>query len=85
MCVVLGREVASLSEEVTEFVERPVTQPLSVSVSEAARLLGLSRSTMFGLVESQAVRSVKVGNRRLVPRRALEELLVEQRLGREAG
>ena len=85
MCVVLSRELANLSEEVTELVERPVTQPLSVSVSEAARLLGLSRSTMFGLVESQAVRSVKVGSRRLVPRRALEELLVKERLAREVG
>ena len=49
--------------------------PLSVSVEEAARLLGLGRSNLFKLMESGELRSVKVGSRRLVPRRALEEFL----------
>ncbi len=49
--------------------------PLSVSVEEAARLLGLGRSNLFKLIESGELRSVKVGSRRLVPRRALEEFL----------
>jgi excisionase family DNA binding protein len=75
MCALLAREVADLSAQVTELVERPATAPLSVSVDDAARLLGVGRSTMFSLLESGDVRSVKVGARRLVPRRALEELL----------
>jgi excisionase family DNA binding protein len=84
MCGVLAKEVASLAAEVTELIERPSTAPLSVSVDEAARVLGLGRSTMFALLESGEVRSVKVGARRLVPWRALEELL-DQYGERQAG
>jgi len=84
MSVALAKEVASLTAEVTELIERPAPPPLSVSVDEAARLLGVGRSTMFALLESGQVRSVKVGARRLVPRRALEELVADHDVS-EAG
>ncbi len=74
-CGSLAEQVARLAATVTELVERPASVPLSVSVEEAARLLGLGRSNLFKLMESGELRSVKVGSRRLVPRRALEELL----------
>jgi excisionase family DNA binding protein len=76
-CTALAEQVARLAATVTELVERPVTPPLSVSVDEAARLLGLGRSNVFKLLESGEIRSVKVGSRRLVPRKALEEFLAE--------
>lgn len=75
-CGSLAEQVARLAATVTELVERPAPVPLSVSVEEAARLLGLSRSNLFKLMESGELRSVKVGSRRLVPRWALEEFLV---------
>jgi len=74
-CGSLAEQVARLAATVTELVERPAPVPLSVSVDEAARLLGLGRSSLFKLMESGELRSVKVGSRRLGPRRALEEFL----------
>jgi excisionase family DNA binding protein len=71
----LAREFAALVDLVTELAERPAPAPLAVSVEEAARLIGVGRSTMFTLVQSGRVRSVRVGARRLVPTRALEEFL----------
>ena len=84
MCVELGREVASLSREVTELVERPCSNPLALAIEEAARLLGVGRSTMLALLSSGRVRSVRVGGRRLVPIKALEEFL-DQQGDREVG
>lgn len=77
MCVELGREVASLSREVTELVERPSCSPMALSIEEAAHLLGVGRSTMLALLSAERVRSVRIGGRRLVPVRALEEFLDE--------
>ena len=74
-CAALAREFAALVYLVTELAERPAPAPLAVSVEEAARLIGVGRSTMFALVQSGSVRSVRVGARRLVPTRALEEFL----------
>jgi excisionase family DNA binding protein len=71
----LAEQVARLAATVTELVERPAPVPPSVSVEEAARLLGLGRSNLFELMDSGELRSVVVGSRRLVPRRALEEFL----------
>lgn len=83
-CAALARDVAALASQVTELVERPASAPLSVSIDEAARLIGVGRSTMFALLDSGEIRSVKVGARRLVPRRALEEFLSEREVP-EAG
>lgn len=74
-CATLAHEVAALASEVTELIERPTSPPLSVSVDEAAHLLGVSRSTLFTLLEAGTIRSVKVGSRRLIPRQALDDFL----------
>jgi excisionase family DNA binding protein len=84
MCIELGTEVVSLSREVTEIVERPSYSPMALAVEEAARLLGVGRSTMLALLSSGRVRSVRVGGRRLVPIKALGQFL-EQHGDREVG
>ncbi len=71
----LAAEVQRLASEITELSERPVGASLSVSVDEAARLLGVGRTTVFTLLDVGTIRSVKVGTRRLVPRKALDEFL----------
>jgi excisionase family DNA binding protein len=71
----LADEVRRLAGEVTELVERPPAQPKAVSIDGAARLLGLGRSSLYDLLETGRIRSVKVGSRRLVPTAALDEFL----------
>jgi excisionase family DNA binding protein len=44
-----------------------VTDPLLVSVREAAKRLGLGRDTAYQLVREGRIRSVAVGRRQLVP------------------
>jgi excisionase family DNA binding protein len=49
----------------------------ALRVKEAAVLYGLSRSTIYVLMDAGKLRSVKIGGRRLIPRDALEALLSE--------
>jgi len=48
---------------------------LAVGPEDAASMIGVSTSTMRRLLDSGAIRSVKLGRRRLVPIEALAELL----------
>lgn len=50
-----------------------VVTPVLYSVEEAAEALRLSRSTLYELIRSGQLRSVKFGRRRLVPVDALDE------------
>ena len=47
----------------------------SVRPAEAARLLGVSRDTVYVLIRSGRLRSVKLDRARLIPLAAIEELL----------
>jgi len=49
--------------------------PLSVSVPEAARLLGLSRSSTYAAVKRGEIPSVRVGGRVLIPMSRLHDLI----------
>ena len=42
------------------------TAPLTVSVLEAVRLTGLSRSTLYRLIDQSRLRRLKVGGRTLI-------------------
>ena len=46
-----------------------------LSVIETARELGISRSLIYELLASGALRSAKIGRRRLIPREAVEEFI----------
>jgi excisionase family DNA binding protein len=48
---------------------------LAISVEEAARRLGIARSTAYQYVRTGALPSVRLGARLLVPTAALEQLL----------
>ncbi len=45
------------------------------TIIEAAKFSGLSRSTLYGLMDKGQLAYAKVGKRRLIPRRALVELI----------
>jgi excisionase family DNA binding protein len=46
---------------------------LLLSVPEAARALGIARSSLYLLMDRHELTSVSIGRRRLLPARALEE------------
>lgn len=52
-----------------------VDEPLALSVEEAARLLGISRTLAYESVARGELPAVRLGRRIVVPRRALELLL----------
>jgi excisionase family DNA binding protein len=57
-------------------VDRPPPMPrMAYSMAETESLLGLSRSSLYRLIEAGQLRTVLYGRRRLVPARELERLL----------
>ncbi|MGH9154496.1 MAG: helix-turn-helix domain-containing protein [Acidimicrobiales bacterium] len=51
------------------------TDRLTLTVEEAAQLLGISRALGYELVARRELPSIRLGRRIVVPRRALEALL----------
>ncbi len=68
--------------------EMTLVQDGLVDVGEAGRFLGVSRSTVYVLMEAAQLPYVKIGRARRIPRRALVELAAGNihggRLGRAA-
>lgn len=50
-------------------------QPIAVSPNEAARLIGIGRTTLYAALSSGALRSAKIGKRRLITIEAIKEWL----------
>lgn len=65
-----------LSEEGTGY--KVVSQKLTLSVTEAAQRLGVSRTTMYQIVKIKGFPTVQIGNRVLVSVRGLEKWVDEQ-------
>ena len=53
-------------------------EPLSVSTAEAARLLGVSRPTIYELIQNGGLPWFKVGTRTLIPVAGLREWVAAQ-------
>lgn len=53
-------------------------EPISVSTSEAARLLGVSRPTIYELIQNGGLPWFKVGTRTLLPVAGLKEWVATQ-------
>lgn len=49
--------------------------PLAISVAQAAKALGVSSTVMYRLLMSGTLKSFKIGGRRIVPVKALDEFL----------
>ena len=61
-------------------VSRPLQiglEPLTVSIKDAAKVLGLGRSTIYRLIGEQQLETVKIGNRTLIKTASIGRL-VEQ-------
>jgi len=50
-------------------------EPRAYSVAHAAVLLGISRQLTYNLLNEGKIRCLRAGDRRLIPREALEEFL----------
>lgn len=64
---------AALREEIEASLEAP-RAPQLLSIPDAARRAGVSRTLIYSLIASGELRSVKVGRRRLVPEHELATL-----------
>ena len=61
--------------------DRPYDGVLALSVSDAARAIGVSRATLYVLFAQRQLNSVKIGKRRLVERAEVERFLADHRVG----
>jgi len=52
-------------------------EPLTMSIREAAKILGVSRSSAYTAVHTGQIPSIRFGSRILIPRVALEKMLSE--------
>jgi excisionase family DNA binding protein len=64
--------------------EVPIDWVLAVSVDEAAMILGVSRSTVYALMGDGLLPYFKIGRRRLIYRKDLEEFIRRQRISVKA-
>jgi len=51
------------------------TKTMVLTVAEAAKLLRLSKNSVYAAVKTGDIPSIKIGKRVLIPRAALEKLL----------
>ena len=54
--------------------EKSNQNPITVPVNEALRLIGIKRTFFYSLLKDGKIKTIKIGNRRLVIYKSLEEL-----------
>ena len=59
----------------------PLTEPVLLSVEDAAKVLGVHRATVFVLIRDDLIHTIKIGRRRLIPMSAIHEFIDRQRVG----
>lgn len=65
----------------TGFADRPLegdakpVEPLSVRISTAVKLTGISRSRIYELIQSGDLETVKIGRSTVIPYRSLKQLV----------
>ncbi len=58
----------------------PTSNPATMTVSQAATVLGISRSSAYECVRLGSIPSIRLGRRIVIPRRSIDELLASARL-----
>ncbi|MBA7632493.1 hypothetical protein ES703_40039 [subsurface metagenome] len=58
-----------------------MVEKLAVSVTEAARLISVSKSTCYALIEQGRLPAVYIGKRKIIPVSELERWLIEHTRG----
>lgn len=76
MCPCSSKNGYTIMDERSQVVSHEITdQRLAVSPAEAARLAGVGRTTLYDAIGSGALRSLKIGKRRLITIEAIREWL----------
>jgi len=65
-------------QEQSRSTAEPAVEPLLVRVEEAARILSLSRSTIYEMLDAGELPSVRRGTARRIPVAALREWVARQ-------
>lgn len=52
-------------------------QQLAFTINDAARAVGLSRSTIYRLIAAKQLRTIRIGSRTLIPTASLQQLCDE--------
>ena len=52
-------------------------EPLAYRIEDFCRVVGLGRTTVYALISDRKLDTVKIGNRRLIPRHAALAMLAE--------
>lgn len=79
LAAALTEFVEALREELrTEAAVDPRTPDRLLSVDEAATMLGVGRSVLYGEIQTGRLRSVKVGRRRLIPSTGVASYIAER-------
>jgi len=73
-----GDTVEAPALDSTETIAPPVFPALMLSAEQACRLLGIGRTTLWGLVRDGAIGSVKTGSRLQFPLPIVEEYVARQ-------
>ena len=60
------------------FRDNVSTTPLSVTIKVACKLVGIGNTTMWNLIKTGRVKTVKIGRRRLIIFSSLESLLAAE-------
>ena len=69
-------EAATLSKAITASKAKTLTAPALLSVHQARQSLGgISRGTLYALINEKKLRSVRIGTRRLIPADAIAECI----------
>lgn len=55
-----------------------VATPVANSINEASRRMGVSKGTLYNLVNAGQLRTITVGKRRLVPESELQRFVAER-------
>ena len=64
-------------------VTPPDPHPLALGVQDAARTIGISRSSLYRLVSAGELQTIRLGRRTLVAHRDLSALVERLRVNRE--
>ncbi|QNQ09638.1 helix-turn-helix domain-containing protein [Sphingomonas alpina] len=64
-----------LAEEALASQQELPAEPISVRVATAVKLTGIGRSTLYELIKSGQVETVKIGRSTFIPYRSLKKLI----------